>query len=98
MADCVSCNFCTHVRAAWRERLLSWRVVLDAALARLEETPAENGKPARPRLLPEGFWTHRQAACREDLLATQSLFDGVCDWLERGPSPSSQQTTRVTIE
>ena len=98
MADCLSQGFCAHVHAAWRERLLSWRAVLDAALARLEEPPAGGGTGDRPRLLPEEFWAHRQGACREDLLALQSLSDGVFDWLEGKPLSPSRQATRVEIE
>jgi hypothetical protein len=98
MTDGLSQGFCTHVHAAWQERLLSWRAVLDAALARLEEPPAVGGKGARPRLLPEAFWTHRQAVCREDLLAIQSLCDGFFGWLEREPPPAGQKATRVVIE
>ena len=90
-------EFRRHCRAARRERLLSWRSVLDAAVGRLEE-----GAPAGDLgLVPECFWEHRQAAREEDLLAVRSLVDSFLGWVEtwlEEPPPAPQVVTRVEIE
>ena len=90
-------EFRRHCRAARRERLLSWRSVLDAAVGRLEE-----GAPAGDLgLVPECFWEHRQAAREEDLLAVRSLVDSFLGWVEawlEEPASAPQVVTRVEIE
>lgn len=90
-------DFLAHRRAADRERLLSWRSLLDVAIERLEEEP-ERGKPMRlPRLLPEAFWKHRRTARREDLLAVRGLVDAFLGRLAGAGQPT-QKATRVEVE
>ena len=89
-------EFRRHCRAARRERLLSWRSVLDAAVGRLEE-----GAPAGDLgLVPECFWEHRQAAREEDLLAVRSLVDSFLGWVEAWleESPPTETVRRVQVE
>ena len=84
-------DFWKHHRAARRERLLSWRSFLDAAIERLEEKPAKAERRTWPKLIPEAFWEHRRAAWREDLLAGRSLLDAVAERLEERPTAKAQQ-------
>ncbi len=88
-------DFWTHRRAAKRERLLSWRSLLDAAIEQSGETPAGTG-PGRPgKLMRDAFWAHRRAARREELLAFRSLVDGLIRRLEQ-PSPG-EPATRIDV-
>jgi hypothetical protein len=93
-------EFRRHRRAARRERLLSWRSVLDAAAERLEEAPASGDEGGKTGVVPDSFWAHRQAAREEDLLAVRSLVDSffgwVEAWLEEPPTPEA--VTRIEIE
>jgi hypothetical protein len=94
-------EFRQHRRAARRERLLSWRSVLDAAVERTEEAPAGPGQPGGPGIVPEAFWMHRQAAREEDLLAVRSLVDSFLGWVEawlEEPPPAVETVTRVQVE
>jgi hypothetical protein len=94
-------EFWMHHRAAKRQRLLSWRSVLDAAAARLEEPPAVTGGERLPGLIPDAFWEHRQAAREEDLLAFRSLVDEVLAWWDvwlEEPPPAVESVTRVEVE
>ncbi len=84
-----------HRRAARRERLLSWRALVDAALARLDEpTPEANAQAAK-----NDFWAHRRAARREEMLACRSLFDGCLlgfvGMFDR--QPPAEPVTRIEI-
>lgn len=92
-------EFWAHRRTARRERLLSWRSLLDAAIEQLNETPAgtgEAGGPAGPRSqIFIAFREHRRAARREDLLALRSLVDAFFVCLKE-PSPA-EQATRIDI-
>jgi hypothetical protein len=85
-------EFRRHRRTARRERLLSWRSVLDAAAARLEESPAGAAATGELKLIPDSFWAHRQAARVEDLLAVRSLADSYLGWVEPGWSSASGET------
>jgi hypothetical protein len=93
-------EFWRHHRAARRERLLSWRSVLDAAAARLEELPAATGETAGAELIPDSFWAHRQAAREEDLLAVRSVVDGLLSWWEAWleEPPPAETVRRVEVE
>lgn len=89
-------DYRAHRRAAKRERLLSWRSVLDAAIERLGETPAgtDEGKPLEA--VHREFWSHRRAARREELLAFRSLVDACIGKLEA--PPHAGQATRIEIQ
>jgi hypothetical protein len=90
-------EFRRHRRAARRERLLSWRSVLDAAVGRLEEGAPEGDF----ELVPDSFWAHRQAAREEDLLAFRSLVDSFLGWVEawlEEPPKTPVVATRVEVE
>lgn len=88
-------EFWEHRRAARREKLLSWRSFLDAAIESLEEQPDEAKRKRRPRLIPQAFWEHRRTARREQLLACRSLFDAVIERLEeQRPAPAR----RIEVE
>jgi hypothetical protein len=99
MARLLPDEFRRHCRAARRERLLSWRSVLDAAVGRLEEGAEAQGG-AELRLVPESFWAHRQAAREEDLLAVRSLVDSFLDWVEAWleEPPKTESATRILVE
>jgi hypothetical protein len=90
-------EFRRHRRAARRERLLSWRSLLDAAVERLDEPPPGAGGR---EVVPEDFWVHRQAAREEDLLAVRSLVDSFLDWVEvwLEEPPAAEVVTRIEIE
>jgi hypothetical protein len=90
-------EFRRHRRAARRERLLSWRSLLDAAVERLEEMPVSAGGTA---VVPDAFWAHRQAAREEDLLAARSLVDSFFGWVEAWleEPPPAEVVTRITVE
>jgi len=93
-------EFRRHRRAAHRERLLSWRSLLDAAVERLEEPPAVTKEAAETQLVPASFWAHRQAAREEDLLAVRSLVDSFLDWVEAWleEPPAAETVRRVEVE
>jgi len=93
-------DFWRHHRAARRERLLSWRSLLDAAAARLDEPAAGAGETARPKPVPESFWAHRQAAREEDLLAVRSVVDGLFSWWDAWSEepPAAETVRRVEVE
>jgi hypothetical protein len=97
-------EFRRHCRAARRERLLSWRSVLDAAVGRLEEgaasTEAEAEAAGELELVPDSFWAHRQAAREEDLLAVRSLVDSFLGWVEAWleEPPAVETVRRVQVE
>jgi hypothetical protein len=93
-------EFRRHRRAARRERVLSWRSLLDAAAERLEEAPANAGAGGATGIVPESFWTHRQAAREEDLLAVRSLVDSFLGWVEAWleEPPAAEVVTRIEIE
>lgn len=93
-------EFRRHCRAARRERLLSWRSVLDAAVERLEEGAEEAEVKGELRLVPDAFWVHRQAAREEDLLAVRSLVDSFLGWVEAWleEPPAAETVTRVQVE
>ena len=86
-----------HRRAARRERLLSWRCVIDAAVERLDEAPAGAG---RAPFVPDAFWAHRRAAKEEDLLAVRSLVDSFLDWVDAWleEPPPTEAVTRIAVE
>ncbi len=88
-------DFRAHQKAARRERLLSWRSLLDAAIARLDETPGEAGQGQTFMLMPREFWSHRRAAHREDLLAFRSLVDALIGKLET--APQANHATRIDV-
>ncbi len=88
-------DFWAHARAARREKLLSWRSLLDAGIERLQETPAGAGQKGAPKCIPSAFWSHRRAACREELLAFRSLVDAFVHLLD-GSSPA-ERATRIDI-
>ncbi len=93
-------NFWEHRRAARRERILSWRSLLDAAAARLEE-PVPNGKVLATEMVPDSFWAHRQAAQEEDLLAVRSLIDAALNWWDawsKEEPPTTDVVTRIEVE
>jgi hypothetical protein len=92
-------EFQRHRRAARRERVLSWRSLLDAAVERLEDDTAA-GQAGKPGLVPEAFWAHRQAAREEDLLAVRSLVDSFLGWVEAWleEPPAAEVVTRIEIE
>ena len=89
-----------HRRVARRERLLSWRSVLDAAVGRLEEGAEDAEATGELGLVPESFWMHRQAAREEDLLAVRSLVDSFLGWVEAWleEPPKAEVTTRILVE
>jgi hypothetical protein len=94
-------EFRKHCRAARRERLLSWRSLLDAAVGRLEEGTAEAAVTGELGLVPDSFWAHRQAAREEDLLAVRSLVDSFLGWVEawlEEPPKTQVVATRVEVE
>jgi hypothetical protein len=93
-------EFRRHRRAARRERLLSWRSLLDAAVERLEEAPAGAGERPGPGIVPDSFWAHRQAAREEDLLAVRSLVDSFLGWVEAWleEPPAVETVRRVQVE
>ncbi len=93
-------DFRRHRRAAHRERLLGMRSLLDAAIERLGEPPAEAGQTAAPAAIPDAFWAHCQAAREEDLLAIRSLVDAALAWLETWleEPPPREAVTRVQVE
>ena len=93
-------EFRRHCRAARRERLLSWRSVLDAAVGRLEEGAATAEAAGDLDLVPESFWAHRQAAREEDLLAARSLVDSFLGWVEAWleEPPPTETVRRVEVE
>lgn len=94
MMGMLPADFWTHRRAAKRERLLSWHSLLDAAIARLDETtPADAVSTAG--MLPPEFMSHRKAAYREDLLAFRSLLDAAIGRLDK--PAVSEQATRIDI-
>jgi hypothetical protein len=88
-------DFGAHRRAARRERLLSWRSLLDAAIERLDETPAGAGQRKQHGPVPREFWSHRRAARREELLAFRSLVDACIGKLE-APA-AAEQATRIDV-
>jgi hypothetical protein len=90
-------EFWKHRRAARRERILSWRSLLDAAAARLDEEAAATGETGR---VPDAFWVHRQAAREEDLLAVRSLVDSFLSWCETWleEPPPVEAVTRIEVE
>ncbi|MGE5601704.1 MAG: hypothetical protein ACM30E_01560 [Nitrososphaerales archaeon] len=88
-------DFEAHRRGARRERLLSWRSLLDAAIERLDETPAGAGRRTRLGLVPREFWSHRRAARREELLAFRSLVEACIGKLE-APAPA-ERATRIDV-
>ena len=100
MARLMPDEFRRHRRAARRERLLSWRSVLDAAVGRLDEEAAVVEATGELRLVPESFWTHRQAAREEDLLAFRSLVDSFFGWVEAWleEPPPAEVVRRVEVE
>jgi hypothetical protein len=78
--------------------LLSWQILLNAAIARLQETPVGTGQGQPEAQGPQGaqatrsdvanaFWSHRQAACNEMMLAFRSLVDAFMHMPDR-PSPA----------
>jgi hypothetical protein len=92
-------EFRRHRRAARRERLLSWRSLLDSAVERMDE-PAAARASAGTQLVPDSFWTHRQAAREEDLLAARSLVESFLSWCEawlEEPAPA-EVVTRIEVE
>jgi hypothetical protein len=93
-------EFRRHRRAAHRERLLSWRSLLDAAVERLQEAPAGTGESGGIAVVPEAFWAHRQAAREEDLLAVRSLVDSFFGWVEAWleEAPAAETVTRIEVE
>ena len=93
-------EFRRHCRAARRERLLSWRSVLDAAAGRLEEGAASTEAAGELGLVPDSFWAHRQAAREEDLLAVRSLVDSFLGWVEAWleEPPPAETVRRVEVE
>jgi hypothetical protein len=91
--DMLPADYRAHRRAAKRERLLSWRSLLDAAIEQLDEVAASQGGHAGQ--LPAAFWAHRRAAYREDLLAFRSLVDAGIGWLEQ-PS-QAEQASRIDV-
>jgi hypothetical protein len=90
-------EFRRHRRAARRERILSWRSLLDAAVERLDEAPAGAG---RTGVVPDAFWAHRQAAREEDLLAVRSLVDSFFGWVEAWleEPPPTETVMRIEVE
>ena len=90
-------EFRRHRRAARRERVLSWRSLLDAAAERLDEAPAG---ASRTGIVPDSFWAHRQAAREEDLLAVRSLVDSFLGWVEAWleEPPPAEAVRRVEVE
>lgn len=88
-------DFWAHRRAAKRERLLSWRSLLDAAIERLDETPAGAGQRRPPGHAAREFWSHRRTARREELLAFRSLVDAFIERLEE--PPAAEQATRIDV-
>jgi hypothetical protein len=93
-------EFRRHCRAARRERLLSWRSVLDAAVGRLEEGAAPAEAAGELGLVPDSFWAHRQTAREEDLLAVRSLVDSFLGWVEAWleEPPPTETVRRVEVE
>jgi hypothetical protein len=93
-------EFWKHHRAARRERILSWRSLLDAAAARLEEPPASPGAASERERIPDSFWAYRQAAREEDLLAVRSVVDAFLDWWEAWleEPPPAELVTRIEVE
>jgi hypothetical protein len=94
-------EFWMHRRKARRHRILSWRSVLDAAAARLEEPQAEAGGERPPGLIPDAFWAQRQAAREEDLLAFRSVVDDLLAWWDvwlEEPPPAVESVRRVEVE
>jgi len=89
-------DFWAHRRAARRERLLSWRSVLDAAIRRLEQEEDQPRRRGRPHLMPLAFWVHCKAARREDLLAARSIVQSILGRLE--PARPREKATRVEVE
>jgi hypothetical protein len=93
-------EFRRHRRAARRERLLSWRSLLDAAAERLAETPGASGEALATQLVPDSFWVHRQAARDQDLLAIRSLVDSFLSWCEAWleEPPPAETVARIEVE
>ena len=93
-------EFWRHHRAARRERLLSWRSLLDAAAARLIEPPEPTDETEGAQLVPDSFWAHRQAAREEDLLAVRSVVDSFFSWWEAWSEepPAAETVRRVEVE
>jgi hypothetical protein len=94
MMGMLPADYWAHRRAAKRERLLSWRSLLDAAIKRLDETPAGARTTTTHGPIPPEFMSHRKAAHREDLMAFRSLIDAAIDKLKEQPA---EQATRIDI-
>ena len=99
--DALPADFREHRRAAKRERLLSWRSLLDAAIEQLDEAPAgaagqgeaPGGSPAGQ--LPPEFWSHRRAAHRRSYWpSAASSMRASAGW--RSPRRPSRQPGSIS--